>query len=60
MELYDADYDGIDDDDDSGSNYNPRIRRSLEPGTYYLKIRCLDSDLPEDNRYTLRVTKTGN
>jgi hypothetical protein len=57
MELYDDEYDLIADDDDSGGNYDARIRLRLEPGTYYLKIRCLDVDLIEDNRYTLQITR---
>jgi hypothetical protein len=58
MRLYrdsDDDDDQIDSDDDSGSDYNPRIRARLDPGTYFIKIRCLDSDPLADNRYTLRV-----
>ncbi|GMO52104.1 MAG: hypothetical protein Ta2G_09950 [Termitinemataceae bacterium] len=58
MRLFlDDEDDEIDSDDDSGSNYNPRIRRSLDPGTYFIKIRCLDNDPLRSNRYTLRVSK---
>ncbi|AEF80080.1 hypothetical protein [Leadbettera azotonutricia] len=60
MELYNSDNDKIAEDDDSGDNYDARIRQRLEPGTYYLKISCLGDDPLEDNRYTLRVTRTGN
>ncbi|MDR2864118.1 MAG: hypothetical protein LBV68_00725 [Spirochaetaceae bacterium] len=59
MRLYrdsDDDDDQIDSDDDSGSDYNPRIRTRLDAGTYFIRIRCLDSDPLEDNRYTLRVS----
>ncbi|GMO55514.1 MAG: hypothetical protein Ta2A_00450 [Treponemataceae bacterium] len=56
MELYDSDENYIDDDDDSGGSYNPVIRSRLEAGTYYVKIRCLDSDPLEDNRYTVKVS----
>ncbi|GHT65415.1 hypothetical protein FACS1894110_07230 [Spirochaetia bacterium] len=60
MELYDADYDIIAEDDDSAGTYNPRIQERLEPGTYHLKITCLDDDPLEDNRYTLQITKIVN
>ncbi|GHT61767.1 hypothetical protein FACS1894109_20520 [Spirochaetia bacterium] len=50
----------IAEDDDSGDNYDARIGQRLEPGTYHLKITCLGDDHPEDNRYTLRVSRTGN
>jgi hypothetical protein len=60
MELYNDDYDIIAEDDDSGSNYDARIQQRLEPGTYHLKISCLDDDPIDDDRYGLQIIKTGN
>ncbi|MHC6201583.1 hypothetical protein ACYULU_00110 [Breznakiellaceae bacterium SP9] len=56
MELYNTDFDSIATDDDSGGDFNARIRTRLDAGTYYLKISCLDNDPLADNRYTLRVS----
>jgi len=56
LELYDPDKELIAEDDDSGSNYDALLETSLDPGVYYIKVYCLDSDLtPDGSRYTLSV-----
>ena len=57
LELYDSRQDLLADDDDSGSNYDSLIRIHLNPGTYYIKVSCLDEDPLDDNRYNLEVRR---
>jgi hypothetical protein len=54
IELFDANQNGIDEDDDGGENYDSRISRRLERGTYYLKVHCLDDE--PDQPYTINIT----
>jgi hypothetical protein len=53
IELYDNDFNLIDENDDGGENYDSRLSVNLQAGTYYLKAECL-SDEP-DEPYTIRV-----
>jgi hypothetical protein len=55
LELYDVNGNLIDEDDDSGDNYDAYLIIRLFPGTYYIKVRCINSDPLDDNRYTLSV-----
>ncbi|MDR1178290.1 MAG: DVUA0089 family protein, partial [Spirochaetaceae bacterium] len=48
IELYDADENLIDEDDDGGENYDSYLSVNLEPGDYYIKVTTLDSNPPED------------
>ncbi|MDR0997796.1 MAG: DVUA0089 family protein, partial [Treponema sp.] len=53
IELFDADRNLIDDDDDGGENMDARLSLRLERGTYYLKVECLDDE--PDEPYTITV-----
>ena len=44
MELYNESLNLIGEDDDGGASYDSRLSLTLDPGLYYLKIRCLDED----------------
>jgi hypothetical protein len=54
IELYDGDQNAIGDDDDGGEEYDSRLSRWLQAGTYYLKVICLDRN--PDEPYTITVT----
>jgi hypothetical protein len=56
LELYDAEGEYIDDNDDGGDNYDALIQVELEPGTYFLLITTLDEDPLDNNAYTLSVS----
>ena len=55
LELYDSNDNLVAEDDDSGNEYDALIITRLDPGTYYIKVYCIDDDPLEDNRYTLSV-----
>ncbi|MDR2019604.1 MAG: PPC domain-containing protein [Treponema sp.] len=46
LELFD-DENIIGEDDDGGEEYSSRLRIRLDPGTYYIKIYCLDDEAGE-------------
>jgi hypothetical protein len=56
IELYDGDCNSIDDDDDGGERLDSRLSMRLQPGTYYLKVECLDDEPGEP--YTISITVT--
>ena len=47
LELYDENLKLLDTDDDGGPGYSSLLFQSLNPGKYYIKVKCLDDD-PED------------
>jgi hypothetical protein len=53
IELYDQDFDFIDENDDGGDNLDSRLSVQLRRGTYYLKVECLDDD--PDQPYTISI-----
>ncbi|MDR2375094.1 MAG: DVUA0089 family protein [Treponema sp.] len=53
IELYDSDYNSIDEDDDGGEDLDSRLSVQLQAGTYYLKVECLNDE--PDQSYTIRV-----
>jgi hypothetical protein len=53
IELFDADRELLEEDDDGGEGYDSYLSVRLENGTYYVKVHTLEDD-PED-RYTLSV-----
>jgi hypothetical protein len=59
IQLFDAYENLLGEDDDSGGFWNALLKRDLNPGTYYIKVSCIDKDPLENNRYTLSVS-TGN
>ena len=56
LELIDEHEEYIDDDDDSGENFDACLRAALGPGVYFLMIRVLDDDPLDNNKYTLAVS----
>jgi hypothetical protein len=54
IELYDVNQDWIDEDDDGGESLDSLLTVDLQPGTYYLKVECLDYE-PDDAAYTITV-----
>jgi hypothetical protein len=55
IELYDENHSSIDENDDGGDNLDSYLSVRLQPGTYYLLVRCLNSE-PEEP-YTIRITR---
>ena len=55
IELFDSEIDSIGEDDDGGENLDSRLSRNLSTGLYYLKIRCVDSDI--DQPYILSIER---
>jgi hypothetical protein len=53
IELFDSDYNAVDEDDDGGEDRDSRLSVQLQAGTYYLKVECLDDE--PDQPYTIRV-----
>jgi hypothetical protein len=53
IELYDNDFNLIDENDDGGENYDSRLSLNLQAGTYYLKAECLNGE--PDEPYTIRI-----
>lgn len=54
LTLYDEGENLITEDDDGGEDYSSRIRTTLKPGTYYIRLHVLDSG-PFDEGYELLV-----
>jgi hypothetical protein len=44
IELYDQDFNVIDENDGGGDNYDARLSVRLQTGTYYVKVECLDEN----------------
>jgi hypothetical protein len=53
IELYDQDFNLIDENDDGGDNLDSRLSVQLRSGTYYLKVECLDEDPSQP--YTINI-----
>jgi hypothetical protein len=53
IELYDHDFNVIDENDDGGDNYDARLSVRLQTGTYYVKVECLDEN--PDQPYTISI-----
>ncbi|MDR1105923.1 MAG: DVUA0089 family protein [Treponema sp.] len=51
--LYDRELNLINEDDDGGENYDSRLSASLQAGTYFLKVECLNDE--PDEPYTIRI-----
>jgi hypothetical protein len=51
--LYDSGHAYIDDNDDGGEDMDARLSVQLQPGTYYVKVHCLNDE--PDQPYTLRI-----
>jgi hypothetical protein len=57
LELYDANDELIDANDDWGGEWNARLRLELNPGTYYIKVSAVSADPIENSNYVLSVGK---
>jgi hypothetical protein len=55
LKLYDEEENLIAEDDDGGEGYSARIRTSLKPGRYFIRVHVLDSG-PFDEGYDLLIT----
>lgn len=58
IELYDADGEYLDENDDGGNNLDARLRIHLEPGTYYI-LTAAYGDFDDSESYTLTITTSG-
>jgi hypothetical protein len=56
IQLFDANKNLLTEDDDSGDFWNALLTTNLSPGTYYIKVSCIDKDPLENNGYTLSVS----
>jgi hypothetical protein len=54
IELFDDNRNSIDEDDDGGDNLDSRLSVRLQSGTYYLSVKCLDSE--PNQPYTISIT----
>jgi hypothetical protein len=57
IELYDAAQNSIDENDDGGESLDSRLTLSLDPGTYYLRVKCYDDEPAEP--YTITIQADG-
>jgi hypothetical protein len=57
IELYDSNNNLIDDDDDGGEDMDSRLSVQLQTGTYYIKVKCLNSE--PDQPYTISAAAGG-
>ena len=53
IELFNANLNSIDEDDDGGENLDSRLSLRLDAGLYYLKVYCLDDE--PDQPYTISI-----
>jgi hypothetical protein len=53
IELYDQDFNLVDENDDGGDNLDSRLSVQLRGGTYYLKVECLNEE--PDQPYTISI-----
>ncbi|MDR2185604.1 MAG: peptidase [Treponema sp.] len=55
LELFDKDENAIGEDDDGGEGYSAKLKIRLDPGTYYIKIFCLDNEAEEDYLFSVEA-----
>jgi hypothetical protein len=55
VQLFDAAENLLAEDDDSGGFWNALLKTDLRPGTYYIRVSCVDRDPLERSEYTLAV-----
>ncbi|MDR3123184.1 MAG: peptidase [Treponema sp.] len=56
IQLFDANGGLLAEDDDGGGFWNAFLTIDLSPGTYYIRVSCIDKEPLESNGYTLRVS----
>jgi hypothetical protein len=56
IQVFDAEGGLLAENDDGGGFWNAFLAIDLSPGTYYIRISCIDRDPLENNGYTLSVS----
>jgi hypothetical protein len=56
VQLFDEDGKLLGEDDDSGGYWNAFFKITLNPGTYHIKVSCIDKEPLEHSEYTLSVS----
>jgi hypothetical protein len=56
IQLFDVEGGLLAEDDDSGGFWNAFLKTDLSPGTYYIRVSCIDKEPLENNKYTLSVS----
>jgi hypothetical protein len=56
IQLFDGRGNLLGEDDDSGGYWNAFLAIDLSPGTYYIRVSCIDKEPLEHNEYTLSVS----
>ncbi|MDR1970736.1 MAG: DVUA0089 family protein [Treponema sp.] len=57
LRLYDSNEILLTEDDDGGEGYDAYINIYLNPGTYFIRVHTLDSDLTNRRQYTLSISR---
>jgi hypothetical protein len=56
VQLFDGDGNLLGEDDDGGGYWDALLTLALDPGTYYIRVNCIDKEPLEHNEYTLSVS----
>jgi hypothetical protein len=56
VQLFDEDGNPLGEDDDGGGYWNALLKARLGPGTYYIRVSCVDKEPLEHSDYTLSVS----
>ena len=56
VQLFDGEGNLLGEDDDSGGYWNALLKTHLNPGTYYIRVSCIDKEPLEQPEYTLSVS----
>jgi hypothetical protein len=60
IQLFDDEGNLLGEDDDGGGYWNARLTTKLDPGTYYIRVSCIDKEPLEHGEYTLSVSVDTN
>jgi hypothetical protein len=55
LQLFDDEGNLLGEDDDGGGYWNALLKTDLDPGTYYIRVSCIDKEPLERSEYTLSV-----
>jgi hypothetical protein len=55
VQIFDGDGNLLGEDDDGGGYWDALLTMTLDPGTYYIRVSCIDQEPLEHNEYTLSV-----
>jgi hypothetical protein len=56
IQLFDEEGNLLGEDDDGGGHWNALLTTKLDPGTYYIRVSCIDKEPLEHSEYTLSVS----